>query len=99
MSAGTRPEGAFRQSISFELQHSVKLNVLPDGRVEEVLSEMPRTSGARLTPEIAGEICQRSATAAFVETSLFSGRLRVNAPRGPAGRRTIGGGPQGPHPQ
>ena len=66
-------DGAVRQSISFELQRSAKLNVLPDSRVAEVLSEMRRTPGTRLTPEIAREICQRSVGAAFVETSLSSG--------------------------
>ena len=63
-------DGAFRQSISFELQRSAKSKVLPDGRVAEVLSEMRRTPGTLLTPEIAREVCQRTASAAFLETSL-----------------------------
>ena len=63
-------DSTFRQTISFELQRSTNLNVLPEGRLAETLSQMRRTPGTRLTPEIAREICQRTASAAFIESSL-----------------------------
>jgi serine/threonine protein kinase/Tfp pilus assembly protein PilF len=61
---------AFHQSIGFELQRSTNLSVLPDGRVAETLSEMRKTPSTRLTSEIAREICQRTASAAFIESAL-----------------------------
>jgi tetratricopeptide (TPR) repeat protein len=63
-------DSTFRQSVSFELQRSASLNVLPEGRVAETLSEMRRSPATRLTPEIAREICQRTASAAIIESSL-----------------------------
>jgi eukaryotic-like serine/threonine-protein kinase len=59
-----------RQSISFELQRSADLKVLPEGHVSETLSEMRRPAQTRVTPEIAREIGQRTASAAFIESSL-----------------------------
>ncbi|MDQ2949479.1 MAG: protein kinase [Acidobacteriota bacterium] len=63
-------DSAFRQSISFELQRSTNLRVLPEGRISETLSQMRRTPQTRVTQEIAREICERTASAAFIETSL-----------------------------
>lgn len=61
---------AFRQSIGFELQRSANVKVLPEGRVPETLTEMRKTPQTRVSPEIAREICQRTASAAFIESSL-----------------------------
>jgi hypothetical protein len=55
-------EGAFRQTVGFELRSS-SLNVLR-ARVTEILSEMRKAPGTRLTPEIAREVCERTASAA-----------------------------------
>ncbi len=63
-------DGSFRQTISFELQRSASLNVLPDRRVAEILSEMRKPPGTRLTSDIAREVCERTGSAAFIETSL-----------------------------
>ncbi len=63
-------DSLFRQSISFELQRSANIQVLPEGRISETLSEMRRTAQTRVTPEIAREIGQRTASAAFIESSL-----------------------------
>jgi serine/threonine protein kinase/tetratricopeptide (TPR) repeat protein len=63
-------ESLVRNSISFELQRFANLKVLPEGRVLETLSEMRRTAQTRVTPEIAREIGQRTASAAFIESSL-----------------------------
>ncbi len=59
-----------RRSISFELQRFANLKVLPEGRVAETLSEMRRTAQTTVTAEIAREICQRTASAASIESSL-----------------------------
>jgi serine/threonine protein kinase len=63
-------DSAIRQSISFELQRSMSVKVLPEGRVAETLSEMRKPPETRLTAEIAREICQRTASAAFIESSV-----------------------------
>jgi tetratricopeptide (TPR) repeat protein len=63
-------DSTFRQSISFELQRSPNLKVLSAARVAETLSQMRRTPGTRVSPEIAREICQRTASAAVIEGSL-----------------------------
>jgi serine/threonine protein kinase/tetratricopeptide (TPR) repeat protein len=63
-------DSAFRQAIGFEIQRSPSLNVLAEARVAETLSQMRRTPGARMTPEIAREICQRTSSAAFIESSV-----------------------------
>jgi len=63
-------DSAFRQGLGFELQRLPNLNVLGEARVAETLSEMRRPPGTRLTPEIAREICQRTASAAVIESSL-----------------------------
>lgn len=65
-------DNALRQSIGFELQRSTSVKVLPEDRVAETLSEMRRTGGTRVTPEIAREICERTAAKAVVEPSLTS---------------------------
>jgi len=63
-------DGAFRQTIGFELQQSSSLKLLPDDRLAQTLSEMRRPPATRVTPEIAREICQRTSSAAFIEASL-----------------------------
>jgi eukaryotic-like serine/threonine-protein kinase len=63
-------DGAFRQAVGFELARAENLTLLPESRAAEVLAEMRRPPGTRLTPDIAREICQRSASAAFIEGSL-----------------------------
>jgi serine/threonine protein kinase len=63
-------DGSFRQTLSFELQHSATLTVLQDGRVAEILSEMRKARGTRQTPPIAREICERTGSAAYIESSL-----------------------------
>ncbi len=63
-------ESSFRQTISFELQRSRSLAVLPEGRVTETLGLMRRAPSTPLAPEIAREICQRTGSAAVIESSL-----------------------------
>jgi serine/threonine protein kinase len=63
-------DDAFRQTVSFELQRSANLNVLPDSRVSEILAEMRKKPGTRQSPEIAREICERTGSAAFIDSSL-----------------------------
>jgi serine/threonine protein kinase/tetratricopeptide (TPR) repeat protein len=61
---------AFHQSVGFELQRSTDINVLPQARVDETLKEMRLAPGARVTSEIARELCERTAAKAVVEPGL-----------------------------
>ncbi|MBV8834028.1 MAG: protein kinase [Acidobacteriaceae bacterium] len=60
-------DGTLRQMIAVELGKSPYFSVLPGPRMAETLRLMVRPSDAKLTPEIAGEICERTGSAAVVE--------------------------------
>jgi serine/threonine protein kinase/tetratricopeptide (TPR) repeat protein len=63
-------DSLFPQTIGFELQRSNRIDVLPEGRVAQTLAEMRKPAGTRVTPEVARELCQRTGSAAFIESSL-----------------------------
>ena len=64
--------GAVRQTLSAQLVNSPSLALLPDSRVSQTLRFMTRPADAKLTPEVAAEICERTTSAAVVEGSLTS---------------------------
>ncbi len=63
-------DGTLRQMMAVELRKSPYLSVLPDARMSETLRLMVRTPDAKLTPDIASEICERTGSAAVVEGSI-----------------------------
>jgi tetratricopeptide (TPR) repeat protein len=58
------------QGLSVELQQSPFLNIVSDARVKQTLTLMGRAKEARLTPEIAQQVCERTASAAVLESSI-----------------------------
>jgi len=73
--ANTTGDPAFnplRQVIAVELGKSPNLSVLSDARTSQTLRLMERPADTKLTPDIAAEICERTASAAVVEGSLAS---------------------------
>jgi serine/threonine protein kinase/tetratricopeptide (TPR) repeat protein len=60
-------DGTLRQTMAVELGMSPYLNVLSDARMSETLRLMVRAPDAKLTPEIASEICERTGSAAVAE--------------------------------
>ena len=60
----------FRQTIGFELQRAPNINVLQDARMDEILRQMRKAPGTRLTPDVTREICERTAGAAFIESAV-----------------------------
>ena len=58
--------------MSVHLEHSSRLSLLPDVRVRQTLAMMGRPPQTALTPEVAAEICERTASAAVVEGSIAS---------------------------
>jgi len=64
--------GTLRQVMAGELGKSPYLSVLPDARMSETLRLMVRAPDAKLTPDVASEICERTASAAMVDSSVTS---------------------------
>jgi len=65
-------DDTLRQGLLVELQQSPFLSLIGDQQVLQTLALMRQPKTARLTPEIAREICQRSGSAAVLEGSIAS---------------------------
>jgi eukaryotic-like serine/threonine-protein kinase len=65
-------DGALRQGLSSQLEQSPFLNLLSDERIAGTLVLMAQPKEARLTHELAREVCQRTASAATIEGSISS---------------------------
>ena len=65
-------DGTLRQALSAQLEQSPFLNLLSDERVSQTLTLMAQPKDARLTQELAREVCQRAAGAATIEGSISS---------------------------
>ena len=65
-------DGTLRQGLSAQLEQSPFLNLLSDARVSQTLALMAQPKDARLTRELAREVCQRTASAASIEGSISS---------------------------
>ncbi len=65
-------DGTLRQGLSAQLEQSPFLNLLSDDRVAQTLALMAQPKDARLTRELAREVCQRTAGAATIEGSISS---------------------------
>jgi eukaryotic-like serine/threonine-protein kinase len=65
-------DGTLRQGLSAQLEQSPFLSLLSDQRVAQTLALMAQPKDARLTRELAREVCQRTASAATIEGSISS---------------------------
>jgi len=65
-------DGTLRQGLSVELQQSPFLNLISDQQVQRTLALMGQSKDARLTPEIAQQICERTSSAAVLDGSIAS---------------------------
>jgi eukaryotic-like serine/threonine-protein kinase len=63
-------DGRLRQILAAQLGSSPNLAMLSDARVSETLRLMTRPADAKLSPDIAAEICERTGSAAVVEGSI-----------------------------
>jgi len=61
---------ALRQGLSAQLEQSPFLNLLSDDRIAQTLVLMTQPKDARLTPELAREVCRRTNSAATIEGSI-----------------------------
>jgi tetratricopeptide (TPR) repeat protein len=65
-------DGTLRQGLAVQLEQSPFLRLISNERIQQTLSLMDKPADARLTPEIAREICQRTGSAAALEGSIAS---------------------------
>jgi serine/threonine protein kinase/TolA-binding protein len=65
-------DDTLRQGLSVELQQSPFLSLISDQQVQQTLPLMGQPKDARLTPEIARQICERTASAAVLEGSIVA---------------------------
>jgi DNA-binding winged helix-turn-helix (wHTH) protein/tetratricopeptide (TPR) repeat protein len=63
-------DGALRQGLSAQLEQSPFLNLLSDQRVAQTMSLMTQPRDARLTHELALDVCQRTASAAVINGAI-----------------------------
>ena len=63
-------DDTLRQGLSVELQQSPYFSLLPDQRVRQALVLMGQAKDARLTAEIAQQVCERTASTAVIEGSI-----------------------------
>jgi serine/threonine protein kinase len=63
-------DGTLRQGVAVQLEQSPFLSLVPDDRVQQTLHMMSQPADARLTPQLAREVCQRTASAAVLEGSI-----------------------------
>ena len=61
-----------RQGLTVQLEQSPFLSLVPEQRIQRVLPLMGQPADARLTPELAREICERTASTAVLEGSIAS---------------------------
>ncbi len=63
-------DDTLRQGLSVELQQSPFLSLISDRQVQQGLVLMGQPKDARLTPDMAQQICERTASAAVLEGSI-----------------------------
>ena len=63
-------DDTLRQGLSVELQQSPFLTLISDARIQQLLRMMGQPKNARLTPEIAQQVCERIGSAAVLEGSI-----------------------------
>jgi len=63
-------DGTLRQGMAVQLEQSPFLSLISEERILHTLSLMGQSSDARLTPELAHEVCERTASAAVLDGSI-----------------------------
>jgi eukaryotic-like serine/threonine-protein kinase len=63
-------DGTLRQGLSVQLEQSPFLSIISDQRIQQSLEMMVQKPDAKLTPQIARELCQRTGSAAVLDGSI-----------------------------
>jgi DNA-binding winged helix-turn-helix (wHTH) protein/predicted Zn-dependent protease len=59
-----------RQGLEVQLEQSPFLALVPDDRIHQILALMGQPAGARLTSQVAREVCERTASVAVLDGSI-----------------------------
>ena len=65
-------DGTLRQGLAVQLDQSPFLSLVSEERIQQTLRLMGQAADARLTPELAREICERTASAAVLDGTIQS---------------------------
>ena len=65
-------DDALKQALAISLRQSPFLKILSDQQVKATLGLMTQPANTPLTPEIAGEVCQRAGSKAYIAGSVAS---------------------------
>ncbi len=65
-------DGTLRQGLAIQLQQSTFLSLTSDTRIQQLLRLMGQPAGAKLTPAIARDICERMGGGAILDGSIAS---------------------------
>jgi len=65
-------DGTLRQGLAVQLEQSPFLQLVSEERIQQTLSLMRQPADARLTAELAREVCERTASAAVLDGSIAS---------------------------
>jgi serine/threonine protein kinase len=63
-------DGTLRQGLEVQLEQSPFLSLLSEERIQQTLKMMEQSANARLTPEVAREVCQRTSSTAVLNGSI-----------------------------
>jgi eukaryotic-like serine/threonine-protein kinase len=63
-------DGTLRQGMAVQLEQSPFLSLISEERIQQALRLMGQPADARLTPEVAREICERTTSAAVLDGSI-----------------------------
>jgi len=63
-------DGTLRQGLSVQLEQSPFLSIISDQQIQQTLKMMGQKPDAALTPDVARELCQRTASAAVLDGSI-----------------------------
>jgi eukaryotic-like serine/threonine-protein kinase len=65
-------DGSLRRAAVIQLAQSRYLNILPDGKLGEILQALGRSPDDKLTPALALEVCQHAQASALITGSIQS---------------------------
>jgi eukaryotic-like serine/threonine-protein kinase len=63
-------DGALRQGLAVQLEQSPFLNLVSDNQIQRTLQMMDLKPDAKLTPEVARQVCERTGSAAVLDGSI-----------------------------
>lgn len=65
-------DGSLREGLTVQLEQSPMLTLVPEPRIRSTLRLMSIPPDSRLTPQLAGEVCQRTGGTAMLDGSIAS---------------------------